>query len=89
MKKKITKTVVIISSVAAALGILMCITGAAMNGSLNGIFSRNYKWLPEGERGYSFSIGGDDIHDDFYDDFFDDFFDDFDMHGGEHNETSL
>lgn len=85
MKKKITKTVVIISSIAVALGILMCITGAAMDGRLNRNLFKYYKRMPESGSGYSFSIGDDD----FYDDFFDDFFDDFDIHGGEHDETSL
>lgn len=85
MKKKITKTVVIISAVSVALGILLCVAGAAQNGSL--IRSHGF------DREYLYPSGGNDLYDDFFDDFFgddiDDFYDDFDIYGGGNNETSL
>lgn len=82
MKKKITKTVAIISAASVALGILLCAIGAEQNGRLNRF----------GER-YSYPDDGYDFYDDFFDDFFDDdidgFYDDFNIYGGGNDETSL
>lgn len=91
MKKKITKTVLIISAVSVALGIVLCAAGASANGSFNNILGRLGIHIERGTGGGydkysgSYSIGDGDI-----DSFFDDFFgDDFDIHGGENDETSL
>lgn len=85
MKKKITKTVVIISAVSVVLGILLCIAGAEQNGSL-----RRFHGF---DREYLYPRGGDNYYNDFFDDFFgddiDDFYDDFDIYGGGNDETSL
>lgn len=81
MRRKITKTVAVISAVSVVLGILLCIAGAEQNGSLR---------RSDGfDREYLYPSGGDDFYDDFFDDFFDDFYDDFNIYGGGNNETSL
>ncbi len=97
MKKIITKTVVIISAVSVALGIALCIAGAAANGSLGNILDRFNIHVEHGGDNVnyygSYSVGGDDM-DEFFGDFFggdfDDFFNDgFDTYGGENNDASL
>lgn len=99
MNKIITKTVVIISAVSVALGIVLCIAGASANGSLGDILDMFNIHIEHnggrGNNGYSdsYSIGGGDM-DDFFNEFFgddmNDFFNDgFDMNGGENSDASL
>lgn len=95
MKRKITKTIVIISAVSVILGILLCIAGAAGNGNL-GRALESFGIITEHDRGDgydrysgSFSIDGYDFYDDFFDDEIGDIFDEFNTRGGENNETSL
>lgn len=89
MKNSITKTVAVISAIAVAIGICLCVAGAEMNGSLDGVLGRFgiYREYPNHHSPYS--IDDDDFYDDFFDNDIEDFFDEFNIRGGDDYETSL
>lgn len=88
MSNRITKIVAVISAVSAALGIILCVAGAALNGSLAGALGRIGIHGGYDDNGYSYSVG-DDCYDDFFGGDTEDFFDEFYMDGGDGGETSL